>query len=70
MKGEPNTGELHEPSNDEYVQYEDGIRKLISGDTVGNKKAIDQGKVLTESTYCHPQHGPNGTARRLGWNGE
>ena len=31
-------------------QYEDGTRKLPRGDTVGNKKTMDQGKVSTEPT--------------------
>ena len=32
---------------------------------------MNQGKVLTEPTYCHPQHtGPNGNARKHGWNGK
>ena len=49
----------------------DGTKKLPSGDTAGNKQTMDQGKVSTEPTYCHPQHtGPHGTARRHGWNGE
>ena len=52
-------------------QYEDRIRKLLSNNTAGNKKIMDQGKVSTEPTYWHPQHtGPNGTARRHGWNSE
>ena len=39
--------------------------------TAGNKKTMDQGKVLTEATYCHPQYiGPDETVRRHGWNGE
>ena len=66
--------EFHELSDDcvqdEYDQYEGEIRKLLSSDTTGNK-TLDQGKVSTEPTYCHPQHtGPIGTARRHGWNGE
>ena len=32
---------------------------------------MDQLSVLIELTYYHPQHtGPNGTAKRNGWNGE
>ena len=55
----------------EYDQYGYGTRKLLSGDTTGNKKTMDQGKVPTDPTYCHPQHtGPNGFTRRHGWNGE
>ena len=58
-------------NQDMGIQYKDRIMKLLSGDTAGNMKTMDQGMVSTEPTHCHPQHtGPNGTIRRHGWNGE
>ena len=35
-----NRQRLLEPSNDEYDQYGDGTRKLLSGDKSGNKKTL------------------------------
>ena len=56
---------------DEYDRYKDGTRKLLGGDTSGNKKTMNQEKVSTEPTYCYLQHTvPNRTAMRHGWNGE
>ena len=66
---------IWELSNDrveeEYDQYGDGTKKLLSGDTPENKMTLGRENVSTEPTYYHPQHtGPKGTARRHGWNGE
>ena len=35
---------------------ETGTWKLLSGDTAGNKKTMNQGKVSTEPTFCNLQH--------------
>ena len=48
-----------------------GTRKLPSGDTAGNKKTMNLGKISAEPTYCHQLHtSPNWTARRRGWNSD